>query len=268
MPQVSIIMPTFNSASFIQKTFDSVCNQTFRDFEFFIVDDGSHDETPEIIRRFAAKDGRISLIFQDHSGMPAIAKNVALQKVAGKFICFVDSDDIWEPDKLEKQVQYLNTKKSIDLLGTGAIVIDGNGREKYRFLNPLTDEDIRKKILIRNMFVATSVMIRRACLEGNTLFQPIRIGEDYDLWLRIGMRSRMANLPEYLVRYREHSTNMTKDLQTVLKSRMEILPNYRYAYPHYSQAVLLDFFRSIIYSLPLWKKILGAKIRIKNLLGR
>ena len=106
LPLVSVIIPAYNTAAFISKTLDSVLSQTYRNLEVLVVDDGSQDETPEIVKLIAQSDRRVTLLRQANAGVAA-ARNLAIQKSSGEYIAPIDADDIWFPQNLEKQVQYM-----------------------------------------------------------------------------------------------------------------------------------------------------------------
>lgn len=112
---VSVILPAYNSSSFIGETIDSVLNQTFKNFELIVVDDGSTDKTKEIIEEFIKKDERVKYFYQKNSGGPSKPKNFGISKAKGKYIAFLDHDDIWISDKLEKQLSSFKENKSNNL---------------------------------------------------------------------------------------------------------------------------------------------------------
>jgi teichuronic acid biosynthesis glycosyltransferase TuaG len=113
LPLVSVITPTFNCSNFIQKTIESVQNQTYKHWEMIIVDDCSQDDTGNIIKTISDNDERIHFIQLNTNGGPAKARNIAMQNAKGRFIAFLDGDDLWLPQKLEHQLQFMLKKKSL-----------------------------------------------------------------------------------------------------------------------------------------------------------
>ena len=127
-PRVSVIIPTFNRAAMLRDAIDSVLNQTFEDYEIIVVDDGSTDNTRETISKFNSP--KITYIYQENRGR-SIARNIALSRARGEFIAFLDSDDIFLPYKLEKQINAMEIQKDYGLVYSAAIVAGDKGNELY-----------------------------------------------------------------------------------------------------------------------------------------
>lgn len=202
--KVSVILPTYNGRAFIARAVRSVLEQSFRDLELIVVDDGSTDGTGEEVKRLAA-DRRIKYLKNGKNLGIQRTLNAGLRAAEGELIARIDDDDEWcDKDKLKKQVDFLNTRADHALVGTGTIVVDEKGNELFRFLNPETDEKIRRSALRRNCFTHSSVIFRKAAaLEfgGYDESSAVLHAEDYDLWLKIGTRYKFANLPFYGVRF-------------------------------------------------------------------
>jgi len=139
MPKVSVIIPAYNCGNLIERTILSVCNQTFKDWELIIVDDGSTDKTKEVVLSFQKKDSRIKYFFQNNSGAPAKPKNVGILNATGKYIAFLDHDDEWVPKKLEKQIGVFEKteNQNLGLVVSGAMIVSeiDNSKKEYKISN-------------------------------------------------------------------------------------------------------------------------------------
>src|SRR3990167_10841421 len=158
---VSIIMPAYNGAKWIEKAILSVLAQSFTDFEFIIINDDSSDNTEEIITAFTKYDKRIKYIKNERNLGVQKTRNIALDISLGEYIAEIDQDDEWiDKDKLKKQVEFLENNQGHVLVGTGVVVIDEGGSEIARYFMPETDLEIRKKILRANCFIHSSVLYK------------------------------------------------------------------------------------------------------------
>jgi glycosyltransferase involved in cell wall biosynthesis len=200
-------MPVFNGARWLPAAIKSIQEQTLADFEFVIVDDGSTDETGDILLRNADEDRRIRVQSQEHIGITA-ALNRGCNVAQCRFIARMDADDIAHPERLRKQVAYLEGHPEIGAIGTWARVIDEGERETGE-LTPATEPAaLRAYLLKQNPFVHSSMMISADLLRRVGAYRRALEGaEDYDLWLRISERAKLANLPEFLMSYRRYATS-------------------------------------------------------------
>ena len=207
-PLVSIIMPAYNVEKYISDSINSVINQTYQNWELIVIDDCSSDRTRDIVKKFTLKDNRIKSIFtKQNSGKPAIAKNYAYDIVTGDFIAFLDSDDLWLKDKLEKQIRVLNGS-DFKLCYAGGYLIDENGNEIGSFLPKYDNGYIFKKMLFRYEINNQSVLIKKDVFERFN--ENITIGEDYNLFMNIIFRHKVCNIKEKLIKYRIHKKSITK----------------------------------------------------------
>ncbi len=210
-PLVSIITPSFNAARFIKSTILSVQAQTYAQWEMIIVDDCSSDNTCEIVEQLAVLDKRLHLIKQNINNGPALARNVALDAAKGRYIAFLDSDDLWLPDKLNRQLLFMQ-KRNIAFSYTQYRHIDEAGNEHGALIVPLDYYDY-SKLLKNNKIGCLTVMLDRDQI-GNIAFKQT-YREDYVLWLELIKRGfRAYGLQEYHARYRivtkSHSRNKIK----------------------------------------------------------
>jgi glycosyltransferase involved in cell wall biosynthesis len=233
---VSILMPAFQVEKYVGKAIESILAQTYPHWELIILDDGSTDTTPEIIQRYAVLDHRIQFHHREHKGLvDTLNKGIELAK--GKYLARMDADDIAFPERLEKQIIFLEEHPKIGILGTAVRTIDEAGGVVGFHSVDTTDLEIRWRSLLMNPFVHPTVMMRREVLLLNQLeYDPsAEAAEDYDLWVRILQFSQGANLQLELLDYRIHPQSITSSFQKVLntnslkiarKACESILPQY------------------------------------------
>lgn len=214
---VSVIIPTHNGATrgFLAHAIESVLSQTHQHFELFVVDDGSTDDTRSLCQDYAA-DGRLTYLHQRNRG-PAAARNTGLEASHGEYVCFLDDDDVWYPDKLEKSLQFLRQCRDNDpktgLIYHASDEIDSEGRKLGIRYEPANGHVFVR--LLRGCFIGlpSSVMIPKNVLRVVGFFEegkPYGV-EDYDLWLRIAKRYHVYSLPEPLGGYRIHESGNLSD---------------------------------------------------------
>jgi len=208
-PVVSVVMSVFNGGEFLQSAIDSVLEQTFKDFEFIIFDDGSWDGSSNVLARAAARDQRIVLERLEHKGLTH-ALNRGLRKAKGEFIARMDADDISVPHRFENQVRFLRSHRDIALVGSAFELIDENSRPLKIIQYPLAPEDIEPELAQRCVICHPSIMARLEIMRELGGYRPQYLnGEDYDLWLRLVERYRLANLPDVLLRHRQHTKKIS-----------------------------------------------------------
>jgi len=206
---VSVIMTTFNAEKHVRDAVQSILDQSLTDFEFIILDDGSTDSTGEVLREF--KDPRIQLEFREHRGR-AKALNDAVQLATGEYIANIDADDIAFPERLEKEVAFLNENVDIGVVGTSKVIFcEKTGKSRTQFY-PESNTQIRKVIGRFNPFFHSSIMIRKEALTSVGMYNEKRkCLVDYDLWIRLLSRYKGANLQELLAMKRIHSDNFFRN---------------------------------------------------------
>jgi glycosyltransferase involved in cell wall biosynthesis/SAM-dependent methyltransferase len=209
MTKVSIIIPTYNRNHFLCEAINSVLNQTFKDYEIIVVDDGSTDNTREVLERYGS---RIQYIYQKNSGR-AQARNAGIRMAKAEYIAFLDDDDIWLPNKLEKQIAFLDAHPDIGLVHSFTEVINENGylliketKNHLKFYKKAMCLGYTYEALSRMCMMFTStVVVRKDCLDEAELFDPdIPAFEDWDFYLRFVLKYCIGTIPESLVMYREH----------------------------------------------------------------
>jgi teichuronic acid biosynthesis glycosyltransferase TuaG len=207
---VSIIIPVYNSSKFLRDTLDSVKNQTYEYFEAIIVDDNSIDNSFEIIGEYCKNDHRFKYIkFMENKGA-AVARNCALEEAKGRFIAFLDSDDIWEKNKIEKQLEFMKNN-NCSFCYTAAKIINENSQCIINRLN--VKSSINYKELLKNtMIITSSVIIDRGKI-GKFFMVDLRRAQDYATWLKLLRQNNLEALGinEALVQYRVRSKSLSSN---------------------------------------------------------
>ncbi|OYV93440.1 MAG: glycosyl transferase [Ferrovum sp. 37-45-19] len=202
-PLISVIMPIYNGAADLRRALDTVLSQTFTDFEVIAINDGSQDETAELLN--AVDDPRVKVVHQANMGLAATL-NRGLAMARGALIARQDHDDLSHPERFAKQVAYLNHNPQCILLGTAAEIWVGDDPSGRAHDHPTDHALIAFDLLFNNPFVHSSIMMRRGAvlaIGGYTTDKSRQPPEDYELWSRLARRGRVANLPERLLVYRE-----------------------------------------------------------------
>jgi glycosyltransferase involved in cell wall biosynthesis len=199
---VTVLLSVFNDARFLPDAVRSVLRQTFDDFEFIAINDGSTDSSGAYLDGLA--DPRVRVIHNARNLGLTPSLNLGLGAARGRYIARMDADDICEPDRLTRQVAFLDTHPAVGVLGSSRRLIDEEGREVAIARAADGDTAIRWKCLLGNPFAHPTVMLRRSVLEEHGLRydESFRTAQDYELWSRLLIHTRGENLPEPLLRYR------------------------------------------------------------------
>jgi len=209
---VSVIIPTYNRAAMLREAIESVRQQTVKDVEVLVVDDGSTDETPRVVQEFG---DFVTYLRQDNGGVAA-ARNRGIQAAHGHYIAFLDSDDLWLPHKLERQIDYLRDHPEIGLLYARMWSYDVEKPSERRLDPYVVATNFTELLNGPNAVTTSTVVVRRECLETVGVFNPaIRAAEDHELWLRIARRFAIGFLDEPLAEYRRHSKSINNDLTSL-----------------------------------------------------
>ena len=207
---VSVLLPVYNCPRYVGAAIESILAQSFGDFEFLIIDDGSTDETPHVLDQYS--DARIRRIRHENKGL-AGTLNVGIGLARGEYITRQDQDDISLPARLAEQVAYMERNPACALLGTWAQIMEGDRLTERYHRHPAHPSELRYQLLCNNPFVHSSVMLRKNALEavgGYSTDRKRQPPEDYELWSRLSRHSEVANLPEVLVYYREVEGSMSR----------------------------------------------------------
>ncbi|NIT04308.1 glycosyltransferase [Candidatus Saccharibacteria bacterium] len=213
-PLVSVIIPAYNAAQFLPETIESALKQTYKNIEVIVVDDGSTDNTEEVVKKYPVRYIKI-----EHSGGPATPRNEGVHKAKGELVAFLDSDDVWLSKKLEKQVDFLR-KRDFDFVSCDAVIIDEDGkklRKSYLGGRKIPEGEVFSSLYQDNFIITSATLARKTVLIDAGLFDSSvnLVGvEDYDLWLRVAAKSRFGFHPGQLVLYRERSTSLSEVAST------------------------------------------------------
>lgn len=227
-PDVSVIMPAFNSEEYIYEAIESILNQSFSDFEFLIIDDGSKDLTVEIVKSF--KDDRIILLQHNKNLGNYPARNWGMKLARGKYICVMDSDDLSMPDRIEKQYRFLQNNKEYGICGGYYKLLDSS----ETFTPPLNYDEIKVWLLSNIIYKHPTIFIKKSLLLKHNLSYDItfRYASDYDFLVRSAGFFPVTNIPEVILKHRKHanqiSTAKAKEQANIVNVvRLKQLDNFK-----------------------------------------
>ena len=224
-PKISVIMSSYNRKDYIKEAIESILNQTYKDFEFIIIDDCSKKETQDVIEQYAKNDERIIFLKNEHNMGPSNTRNRGFEIAKGEYIAIVDDDDICLPDKFEKQIEYLDKHPEITMLGTDIETFGYN--ENIPSWVDLFDVNLISVLInFYNPFCASTLMFRRDFIKKNNIKYDNNLwhAEDYDLYYQIlSNGGKITNLPDVLLKYRVHSNSLShnKDTQKIQNKKVE-----------------------------------------------
>ena len=259
LPLVSIIIPLYNAETFIAQTLQSVLDQTFREWELIVVDDCSTDKSRQIVNQFAVTDNRITLIESAiNFGGPAKPRNIGIEKAKGEYIAFLDADDIWLPEKLEKQLKFIQTN-NLNFSSCNCSLIDEQNTEislgwKGTFANKIFSKKTLCDVIKHNFILTSSAIIHKdIVLNFNESTNFISV-EDYDLWIRTlsQKNTRYKYQNEKLIIYRVVTQSVSQRSQTLrqeLKSHIVLsnfmLDHQEYIWCWYHRILIHLFYKQI-----------------------
>lgn len=224
-PRISIVTPTYNRAGFIAQAVDSVLAQSVADWELLIVDDGSSDNTQEVLAAYQ-KDPRIHYFYQANQGQ-SIARNNALKRAQGDFVAFLDSDDLWCPDKLERQLALFQKHPDVGVVHGDESTIDEAGQEIGRENMLRYSGRITPQLLADNSVSIVTALVRRECFDEMGGFQASHgVADDYDLWLRFSARYRFHYEPGIVASYRVMADQISSDKRRRFAANELIIKNF------------------------------------------
>jgi glycosyltransferase involved in cell wall biosynthesis len=201
-PKVTVLMPVYNGEKYLRQAIESILSQTFTDYEFLIINDGSTDRSVEIIQSY--DDPRIRIVHNERNYNIINTLNKGLKLSKGEYIARMDCDDISLPHRLKKQVDFMERETEIGLCGSWLVHFSDIAERIWKV--PSNDVEIRCEMLFNSVLYHPTVMIRKIILDKYELwYEDFLHAEDYALWLRIMEQCKVANIPEVLVRYRQHA---------------------------------------------------------------
>lgn len=233
-PDISIVIPCFNAEKTVGATLDSILAQSYQDYEVIAVNDGSSDATGDILGEYTDKfTGRLAIVSQVNQGQ-TVAKNVGTAHASGRFVAFIDSDDMWAPEKLSRQIEFLEHNSHVGLCYTNGYYIDEqNNRIEEVGVSPDYRGRCFQKLLMGNNMVASSVMVRTEVLDKVGWFdEELRACENWELWTRIAQSYEIDYIDEPLTYYRQHDDNMMRDIDKMRKYRLMVIEKNHLRYKH------------------------------------
>jgi glycosyltransferase involved in cell wall biosynthesis len=265
VPLVSVVIPTYQHADFVGQAVQSVLEQTCQEIEVIVVNDGSTDRTLEILESFGT---RITVITQDNRGLAA-ARNVGILHSRGEIIAFLDADDVWLPEKLEKQLDLFKKKPGVGLVFSDAWIFDGEltiGKYSQRVV-PQAGW-VQNKLFEEDFVPMPSVMVRRTCFDQVGLFdETLRSCEDYDMWLRISRVWEIDFVPQPLALYRISPNQMSQNLERMLANQIQVKKKALLDYPELKNlplSVLDRYFYNLYPRLARYNLKRGDKVACRQ----
>ncbi len=220
-PSVTVVIPCYNSASTLRETLDSALGQTYDNIQIIAINDGSTDETGDILTAYG---DRITVLSQQNSGQ-TVAKINGIAQATGDYIAFLDSDDLWDGAKISRQVALMESSPETGLCYTAGYDIDGSGaRMSPFFASPSYRGNCFEELLLQNDIVASSVMVRRDALDRLGVFDAeLRACENWELWTRIASEYLVDCVDEPLTFYRKHGSNMSSKIGHMRDYRLRVV---------------------------------------------
>ena len=251
-PLVSVIMPAYNCGNFIAQAIQSVINQSIPDWELLVVDDCSTDDTVEVVRRLAAQDARVRFASLSQNGGPAEARNAAMRRASGRYVAFLDSDDLWETDKLERQIAFME-RIGAKFSATAYDQIDESGKPLPTVCLPPHRTNYRKMLLLSNPIGNSTVMYDQQAL-GRFEVPPIHRRNDFALWLKILKKTPCCmGMDDILTHYRVRGSSVSSNK----------LAQARYHWQLYREIEELSVLKSAYY-LGCWAFVKGTGIGLRR----
>ncbi|MBF0472407.1 MAG: glycosyltransferase [Nitrospirae bacterium] len=244
-PLVSIIIPTFNNADLITFAIESVLAQTYTNYEAIIIDNFSNDNTDDVVARYANVNPRIRYFKYNNQGLVGRARNYGVSQCTGSLIAFLDSDDVWMPDKLQFVVSRFNEDDGIDLICHWEKLRDMGTVTRDLIYGPVSEVTFKKLLFSENKLSPSAVTMKKALFEELSGFDPnieVKYAEDYDFWLRMTRHGcRIEFIPEFLGEFRITGKNFGNNIDQQLISMRKIIDK------HYKQMDNKTIYTDILY---------------------
>lgn len=257
-PSVTVVMPAYNAAAYVGGAVESVLGQTYADWQLVVVDDGSTDETREIVRSY--DEPRLHLMAIEHSGLPAVVRNCGVAESESPFVAFLDADDVWRPHKLSRQLELIASRPEVGLVHTGFEVLSEGVLESFaRSSGPAAAASQFERLALGNYIANSSVLLRRELLSRHGSFDEdprLRGVEDYELWIRLSLDTTFGYVDEPLLIYRRLSSGLGQGEQMML-GRVLVMEKMEHLHP------------SLVANLPItYWRLLGQRRCLLGLGGR
>lgn len=270
---VSIILPVYNREKYIKNAIESALNQTYKNIELIIIDDGSKDDTFNVVSQLCREIPQ-AVVLKNETNLGFVKTlNKAISRAQGKYIARLDDDDVWvDNQKIEKQINFLEDNQEYSLAGGGVIKKDKDNKEITRFLLPEEDRDIRKNILISNVFAHSAVVFKKDDFQkAGGYDEEFGFFADWDLWLKIGKLGKFYNFQEFFVSYLDPEqgggrTSHDYLMRRKLAANIKLKNKHKNFYSGYKSAILVCFANYFYSFMPLRKKIWPALFWTRNLI--
>lgn len=252
MTLISIVIPTYNHAHFLERALQCIYDQTYNNWEIVLVDNHSEDNTAGVVSRF--QDGRIKHLLIRNNGIIAASRNLGIQNASGEWIAFLDSDDYWQPDKLEVVVRNIAADKDCDVFCHDEMMVNiKTGEKKMLHYGPYTADFYQTMLVYGNRLSTSATVVRTSFLTNNTLLfsedPDLVTVEDYDLWLNLArLGARFLFIPEIKGEYVIHANNSSAQLQRHHNNLINLLKKHTFALQNFEPD-----------KEALWKKV---KVRV------
>jgi glycosyltransferase involved in cell wall biosynthesis len=233
---ISVVVPTYNRAHTLGATVDSILAQNYEPLELIVVDDGSQDDTARLMQPYTDKDPRVQYVVKPNGGV-ASARNLGIRRAKGEFIAFCDSDDIWLPDKLNRQVP-LFKDPAVNLVYTGVLLLHASGETSPNLRGGYCEGQCFETLLSRNRVACSTALVRAAALDMDDLFderRELQGVEDKHLWIRLARKGLLAAVHEALVLYRLGHESVSSDEERMLKAELLCLDDLKARYASLSE---------------------------------
>jgi len=219
---VSVVMSVYNAENYLEEAILSILNQTYKNFEFIIINDGSTDISLEIIEKYAKKDNRIKVISRENKGL-IYSLNEGIKLSKGKYIARMDADDISLPDRFEKQVKFMENNLDVGVCGSSVISFNDSFQKKWVLYTK--NEMLKAESFFSSPFAHPSVMIRKSIIDKYKLFYDKNFihTEDFELWVKMAKYTNFYNFKEALLKYRISNNSITKIAENNIEERYKIV---------------------------------------------
>jgi glycosyltransferase involved in cell wall biosynthesis len=261
-------MPVYNCRKYVKEAIESILAQTYRDFEFIIIDDCSTDGTSKLLSLCAKKDKRIRLLRNEENLGLTKSLNKGLKLARGELIARMDGDDTSAPDRFEKEVRFLDEHPEISLVGTWTEIVDKDGNRISGNTYPTAHEEIKRNMVRRSQICHASIVFRKSVIKAVGPYdETFRSAQDYEIFPRIMTKFRVANIPErlYIIRWdfkqNEGFTTGKRQERYALRARWRMLT--RYGWPKWHIIYMIK--PLVSYCVPMWfKKLILAQLHKKR----
>ncbi len=272
-PLVSVIIPTYNRQDLVGQAIKSALAQSFKNIEVIVIDDASNDKTSEVVLDLARQDARISLLYNEVNLGFVKTLNKAVAAAKGKYITRLDDDDVWiDEKKLEKQVNFMEKNPEYTLVGGGVVRVNSSGQEVVRYLLPQADQEIRKVILVDNVFSHSAVLFKKEHFVASGGYdEQFGFFSDWALWLELGKMGKFHNFQEFFVNYLDQELSLGAsardyEIRRKLLAKFNLHNKYKPYYAGSKKALMLSL-ASYAYSfIPFRKQLWPIIFWIRKLL--